>query len=302
MKKIVSLLLVLVLAVGVLASCGGSEAKEYKLAIAVDNAVSGTKVTNTLCALIIDADGKIVACRFDSLDAQFTLDADGALKVPENLTSKVELGDAYVGMPAGSWAKQAKAYEDYVVGKTAAEVAAMDNALVTGCTMQSTAPTFKALIAKAFNYAYKVSFTAETAPTLGASFSVSASGSLDEDDNKAKVTADAGAVAMVDGKVAAAVLDTAERSGTLAVEDEALVLTAPTFSGTKAEQGDSYEMPAGAWYKQAQGFCSRVVGLDGTTIADLAVTGDAMTAAGCTMQGTVYGYKTVLTKAINAAR
>ncbi|MBQ4273737.1 MAG: hypothetical protein IJB94_02045, partial [Clostridia bacterium] len=143
MKKIVSLLIALLLIVTALAACGEKEndgnttpdnngnntpvEKNYTLAIAVDSAVSAkNKVTNTALVLVLDDAGKIVAARFDCSEVTPELNDDGSVKTVDSVATKVEQGDAYTGMPAGSWANQTKAFETFLVGKTPAEVAALD--------------------------------------------------------------------------------------------------------------------------------------------------------------------------------
>ena len=301
MKRIVSIVLACALLVCDLVSCGGAKAEEYKLTLVVDHSVSGTKVADTLCAVITDAEGKIVAVRFDAVEAQYSL-AEGALVVPTEVVSKVEKGAGYP-MKGGTWAEQTKAYEDYIIGKTLAEVADVDNTLVTGCTMPNTPKTFKALIAKAADATNTVTFTSETVPTLGASFSTTATGAYTEDENKAEVNSYAGAVAVVDGKIVAAAIDTAATSGTFSTDDEgALVLTAAEYKGTKFEQGAGYPMKGGTWAEQTAAFCTQVVGLNATTLADLEPVSDAMAAAGCTMPNSPNTFKPLLIKALGVVR
>ena len=316
MKKILALVLALSLLTLCLVACGSK--KEYTLTVVVDNSESENKVSNTVCALITDSNGKIVACAFDAIEVEFKLDADGKLVVPTDLATKGEQGENYGGttvpeymqMASGSWYKQAKAYADGVVGKTAEEVAAIDGGLVAGCTRPYTSPLFQQLIAKAFASEYSVTFKADKAPTLGLGVdAVKVEGAFDDENNSATVTVDCGAVAVVDGAIVAAMLDTAERTGNFEINEDDELDFVSAYNGSKNEQGEKYggteatkgKMPAGAWYKQAAGFCSQTVGLTKDTIKDLAVTGDAMTAAGCTMGYTVEGYKTVLTEALSRA-
>lgn len=298
MKKILALMLTLCLLAVSVVACGPKDEPDteskYTLAIVIDNAVSGVKISNTVCAVIADADGKIVSVRFDASDAEFSYDDE--LVVPTNIESKVE---NYPEMNGKNWEGHANAFADYVVGMTAEQVKAVDLTLVTGCTMPYTTPLLKSLVVEALESDRKVEFTSSVKPTLGVGMTTSAAGELGA--SAEVVTVDAGAVAVVNGAIVASVLDTAVREGTFTYEDEELVFTSAEYAGSKAEKGENYKMPAGSWYKQAAGFCSQTIGLTKDTIKDLAVTGDAMTAAGCTMQWTVYGYKTVLTKALNKA-
>ena len=312
MKKILSLVLLVSMLALALVGCGNKNddptpatEKEYTLSIAVDNAAEGAKITNTAVALVIDADGKIVACRFDCADASVKLNGDEIATI-DRVTTKVETGDAYAGMPAGSWEKQTKAFEDYVVGKTAAEVKALDLTLVTGCTMKNTAPLFKDLIAKAFAYERKVSFKTNGTITLGLAIDAALSGSVA--DGSVAVAADFAAAALVDGKVVGAIIDSNERKASVAVETvdgtPTLTVTPANYAGSKNEQGDAYDayqpMPAGRWYAQAQAFANTAVGKTAAEVSELSVDKDALTQVGCSIYAG--GYKAALVRAVGYAR
>ncbi|MBR5615255.1 MAG: hypothetical protein IKW66_00390, partial [Clostridia bacterium] len=233
MKKIISLILVLVLAFTGLVACDkpnnnedDTNEKTYTLSVAVDEglgSVSRSKVTAISLAIVFDAEGKIVAARFDSVEASLKV-TDGEIATADRLATKVEKGDEYTGMNAGSWAKQADAFEKFLVGKTAAEVAALtfvaegaDAGLVAGCTMLSSMPVFQALVAKAAAYERKVEFKTAEAVTLGLAIDAKLSGSVEDG---AKVVADVAAVAIAGGKVAASMLDSAEASYTFAYNED----------------------------------------------------------------------------------
>lgn len=318
MKKILSLALVLVFALSCFVACGGNgddnTDKTYTLSIAVDDGfktVSKNKITNIALALVTDADGKIVAARFDSIENSFKV-TDGAVATSNRLTTKVEKGDAYTGMEAGSWAKQAKAFEDFIVGKTAADVAALDtskenvdndtNPLVAGCTMTSSTPVFQALVAKAFAYERKVTFTTSETVTLGLAIDAKVTGDVEAG---VKVAADYAAVAIAGGKVVASMIDSAEGTYTLAYneETEAYDVTA-AYKGTKNEQGDAYDindyvdpMPSGRWYAQAQAFANTAAG---KTVAELADLSTDKIEGSCSIY--TGGYKAVIVRAAGNAR
>ena len=301
MKKILSLVLVLSL----LASCKPKE-KEYKLAIAVDDGLGSVsnKVANIAVALVIDADGKIVAARFDSIEQSLKV-TNGAITPVSRLTTKVEKGDAYTGMAAGSWAKQTKAFEDFIVGKTAEEVAALDtsnvnsdNPIVAGCTMSSSTPAFQRLVAKAFAYERKVSFKTAEDVTLGFGIEAEFTGSVADG---AKVSAAYAAVVVAGGKVVASMLDEAECEYVFTEADGAYTAAVKkAYKGSKNELGDAYDsfspMAAGRWYAQAQAYANSTVGKTTAELADLATEG----VAGCTIG--VADYKLALIVAGNNVR
>ena len=322
MKKILSLVLVLsllALSAFTLASCKTTPVeKEYKLAIAVDDGlgtIGRNKVTNIALALVIDADGKVAAARFDSIEQSLKV-TDGAITPVNRLTTKVENGDSYGGgtaenpaMPAGSWANQAKAFEDFIVGKTAAEVAALDtsnvsgeNPIVAGCTMSSSTPVFQSLVAKAFAYERKVSFKTADTITLGFGIEARFTGSVADG---AKVSAAYAAVVVAGGNVVASMLDEAECSYEFTENEGAYTAAVKLsygkgYAGSKNDQGDAYDayspMEGGRWYAQAQAYANSTVGKTVADLANLASEG----VAGCTIG--VANYKLALIVAGNNVR
>jgi hypothetical protein len=115
----------------------------------------------------MDAAGKIILCRIDVTDNKMNTDA---IDPTAQFKSKMELGDEY-GMgsygPSGiEWYKQAQAFENYVVGMTAEDVAniktqkaegsgsiiSADDALLSaGCIIDIT--PLKTVLANAARYA-----------------------------------------------------------------------------------------------------------------------------------------------------
>ena len=179
MKRFFAILLCVVMIVAVVACDAKQEDNttkeaDYKLGMGVvvsmDSSKTGlAQVDATVATVVTDANGKIVACRIDV--AQNKMDVtDGAVDTAKTFETKMELGSRY-GM-AGKvdnnddgvmleWDAQTKAFEEYVVGMTAAEVEAMatkvvegagyvisaDEALLSaGCTIQIT--SIKAVVAQ----------------------------------------------------------------------------------------------------------------------------------------------------------
>ena len=288
---IVAAVLVVGLVIGLVLVLGGDKTpntpaeKTYTLALAVENSVGNdNKVTNYVVALLLDDASKIVAARIDCVETTPSV-VDGAIADVASVLSKVEQGDNYA-MTSGSFAKQTKAFEDAIVGKTAAEVAALDTTLVAGCTMPNSPASFKAVIAKAFASTNKTTFkTAETV-TLGVAADMSVSGG--------KVTTYYAATAVVGGKIAANIIDCNEISFTVA-EGAAV---AGEYKGTKVEQGDSYMMTSGSFAKQTEAFENALVG---KTAAELAAF-DTTLVAGCTMPNSPASFNVVVVGAIANAR
>ena len=312
MKRILSLVLVLALlaiSVFALASCKQTPAeKEYTLAIAVDDGyatISKSKITNIALALVIDSEGKIAAARFDSIEQSLKV-TNGAVATSADITTKFEKGAAYTGMTVGSWAEQATAFENFIKGKTAAEVAALDTSaesvkgetpLVAGCTMTSSTPVFQSLVAKAFAYERKVSFKTADDITVGFGIQAKSTGDIEAG---VKVSASYAAVVVAGGKVVASMLDEADCSYEFTETDGAYTAAVKLsygkgYAGSKNDQGDAYDayspMAGGRWYAQAQAYANTAVG---KTVADLANLATA-NVAGCTIG--VDNYKLAIIRA-----
>ena len=311
MKKIIALMLVLSLAFCFVA-CKKDKKEEttpkYTLAVVADaglGTVSKGGATVTALAIVFDEAGKIVAARFDSAQPKFALNEGKTdIVAVDRVDTKVELGDNYTGM-SDSWKDEAAAFEAFLVGKTAAEIAALefvvdgeDAKLVAGCTMLSSMPVFKALIAKAAAYERKVTFETKDAITLGLAIDTKVSGSVAAG---AKINAEFAGVVIAGGKVVASMLDSAEAEYTLAIADSKLSVTLKEYKGTKNEQGDAYDayspMASGRWYAQAQAFANTAVG---KTVAELANLSTDKIEGSCSIY--TGGYKAALVRAAGYAR
>ena len=138
MKKILAFALILCMALTMIA-CGAKEA-EYKLGMGVVVKMDSSKTGNaqvdaTVATVVTDADGKIVLCRIDVAQNKMNV-TDGAVDTALTFKTKMELGDDYnmakYGKPnveggtVKEWYEQTKAFVAYVVGKTAAEVKAIE--------------------------------------------------------------------------------------------------------------------------------------------------------------------------------
>ena len=126
----------------------------------------------TVATVVLDKDGKIVACRLDAVQNKFTANLDEETFKFDRLDTKMELGTGY-GMSTNPWSadnngdgvikewhEQSAAFSKHVVGMTKAEVEAMgtqtlesgyvisnDDALLSaGCTIQITG--LKAIVAE----------------------------------------------------------------------------------------------------------------------------------------------------------
>ena len=327
MKKIIALMLVLSLAFCFVACKKEEEKKEetpteknYQLAIGVALTQEEGEVANTVAALIIDADNKIVACRIDTLAITATL--TNGIVAAGTYQTKAEQGSAYgmltnndyYGSKLAEWDTQAKAFETFVTGKTQAEVNGIavdadgkttDATLKAGCTIAIT--DFIKAVDNAFKSTKKVAFKTADALTLG----VSATGTvanLEENNalvpNSLSYTADFAATAFAGGKVVAAIIDSNEATTTV----EGTEFAAVEYPGTKLEQGDAYGMLTNSdyygskfaeWYTQAQNYANLANGKTAAELTGLSTDKTELTGI-CTMYAG--GYKAVLQKAATYTR
>ena len=293
MKKIFAILLLACMVLS-LAACGGAKTAEYKLGMGVSLNMNSSKAGNAqvdaCCAVVVlDADGKIVACRIDV--AQNKMDVtDGQVDTAKTFLTKVELGDDY-NMVAYSdatheWYEQAAAFEQYCVGKTADEIANMetvvnesghtvttDETLYASCSISI--DQFQDAVVKACNDDQAATFTSDGTFTLGLAINSTAAESTAataEEEGVVKMYSEFGAVVLdKDGKILAALTDATQPQIKI---DAAGEIGEKTFKGTKRELKEGYNMVAYSdatleWYQQAKNFTDYCVG---KTAAELRAT------------------------------
>jgi len=315
MKKILFLFLSLILVVGTVSACG-STAKENTTAAAVadttvktglgvvlsiaksTNATDAAKglaeVDATAAAVLVGADGKILACNIDGSQAKINFDVTGQLTTATGTTfkSKQELKTEY-GLGAKSaikkeWNEQANAFASYCVGKTLVEVKGIAvNAtgvatvadLTSSCTIGVT--DFISAIDKAVTNAQnlgaksteKLGIAVTTDMGSSASVSATAAGLAQGYSFYSAVTTD------TTGKITSCVIDASQ--GNVNFDAKGTITT----DLTKAPQPkqvlkEAYGMKAKSalgkeWYEEANAFATYVTG---KTVND--VTGIAITTAG----------------------
>ena len=91
------------------------------------------QVDSTICALVLDAEGKIKSVKFDVAQTKVAINAKGEITadVTAEIRSKVELQGDYgmqkaSSLEKGEWFQQAAAFEEYCLGKTVEEVLGME--------------------------------------------------------------------------------------------------------------------------------------------------------------------------------
>ena len=311
MKKLFAFLMVLAAAL-VLVACKKpvDEPKEvtYKLGLGVSVSLEESKKDNaqvdaTFATVVLDKDNKIVVCRLDAVQNKMAV-ANGAVVTDATYQTKMEKGDnynmkTYAADCNKEWYEQAKFFENYVVGKTAAEVMAIetrvrgndephpgyvvaaDETLFAGCSIQI--GEFQAAIKKAcedeqgttFTVKEGTTFTVGTAATSTGAEStafVPAAGETAAQNAVVKMYSDFAATVVVDGKIAACLTD--------AIQPQVLVdgtgeIAETKFGGTKRELKEGYNMKKYAadcnieWYEQAKSFTDYVVGKTKTEVENL---------------------------------
>lgn len=318
MKKLVSMLIVLTVLLSALAGCGGDTngttgttgnntpavtEKEYALAIgvALTESLAKNKITETVATIVTDANNKIVLCRLDCVDYTAKYNEEDGSLITTAPVSKAAQGDSYM-MNAGSWASQAAALEAYVVGKSQAEVAAiaLEGGVATDAELKASCSINIVDMLLAIDNAFKSEHmntfkTSSVALTAGLVASSTVKDSSKDDAKNVKLTTDYAAVVLADGKVVAAILDTAEPE-LKAITAEAGA-TELAYKGTKREQGEDYGMmTSGTWYVQADAYVKAAIGKTAADIATLASEG----VAGCTIYAG--GYKAGIEAAVAAAK
>ena len=327
MKRILAIALCLVMALALVA-CGGAKEADYKLGMGVVVSMGSSKTGNaqvdaTVATVVTDADGKIVACRIDVAQNKMNV-ADGAVDTAKTFETKMELGSRY-GMEGKvdndgngvmlEWDAQAKAFETWAVGKTAAEIEAMetqeagghviavDKALLdAGCSMQIT--DFRDAVVKACKDEQGMSFKATAGSfTLGVAAKTTAADSTAataDANGTVKMYTDFAAAVVVDGKIVAALNDAIQPNITINAAGE---IVETSFKATKRELKEEYGMAGKVdnngdgikleWYVQSEAFSKYVVGKTATEVAGMEtqfVNGhhisvdEALLSAGCTIQ------------------
>ena len=347
MKKTIALILTLCLTLALVA-CGDKQPPapqeaDYKLGMGIVVSMDSSKAENaqvdaTVAAVVLDAEGQIVSCRIDVAQNKMKV-AGGAVDTAAAFKTKMELGSAY-GM-AGKvdnnddgvmleWDAQAKAFEEYVVGMTAADVEAIktqeakghliavDEALLkAGCSMQIT--DFVAAVVKACKDDQAQSFKTAATFTLGVAAATTAAESTAaaaDKDGEVKMYTEFAAAVVADGKILAAITDAIQPKITVNTIGD---IVEKSFKATKRELKDGYGMAGKVdnnddgvmleWFEQADAFAKYVVGKTGAEIKALQTkeakghqisVDEELLKAGCTIQ--ITGMQAVIAAACDYAR
>lgn len=337
MKRIISLILLAVLALSLVA-CGETPAPaenvKFGVAVVVDEVagVSATDAKNgsveaayNVAVVLVDKDGKIVACKIDSIANTVNFTLTGEAVTAGEFKTKHELGAEY-GMGGNAWAPDingdgvVKEWNEQVdilcaavVGKTIDEVKAMiaeegrGNAdlQTAGCTIAVAG--YVTAIEEAVKNA-KTEVAANATLSIGVVSEAEGTNATAEKNGKFEITSDVVGMAKVDGKVAASY--TTSVVATAEFTNAGAYVNATTSD--KRLAGDAYGMatnPYSAdlngdgtileWYKQIEALEALYVGKTANEIKALALeTGygvDAVVNADCTIN--IAGYIAAAVKA-----
>ena len=345
MKKILALALCLCMVLCAVACTKAPAEKDYKLGMGIvvktDSSKAGNaQVDATIAAVVTDADGKIVSCRIDVAQNKMNVEG-GAVEASKEFKTKMELGDDYnmakYGQPnveggtVKEWYVQTKAFEEYVTGKTVAEVEAIETKVVNnhnipvdetllnaGCTMQIT--EFVEAVVKACKDEQGMSFKTAATFTLGVAAKTTVDSSTKaataEEAGSANMYSDIACAVVADGKVIATLNDAIQPK----IAIDAAGNCTPAFSATKRELKEGYNMAAYGqpnveggtvkeWYIQSAAFSEYVLGKTASEIASMETkevnahqisVEQALLDAGCTMQ--ITGICAVVAQAAEYAR
>ena len=235
----------------------------------------------TLAAVLVDENGVIVDCVIDSIGAEATFDATGAITsdITAEVLTKNEKGDSY-GMVAwggaiAEWYQQAEAVAQYTIGKTASD-------LVNGAVNESGYAADADLAASATiyigTYVDAIIAACDNAANLGAQAGdelvLTTINSL-ESSTTGNIQLDVNAVALSrNGDVITSCYMDALQAKVAIAEDGTIEIGNLM---TKNQLGYDYGMVAWAgatfeWFEQAANFASYVTGKTAAEVAGIAVT------------------------------
>ena len=308
-------------------------AASYKLGMGISVSTKSSKAGNaqvdaTVATVVLDADGKIVAADLDVAQNRLAI-TDGvvdptAFDARTKKEKKEDYGMKGVSGIQKEWYEQAEAFCEFAIGKTGAEIAALetkeenghnvavDETLYAGCTMDITA--FVDAFTKACNDEYAREFTADEFKlglTAISTVNDSTASATADADGKAYMYTEFAAVAVdKDGKILAALVDTIQPKIDFDTKGE---ITNAVFNGTKKELKDDYGMRgvstiAKEWFEQATAFEAYVIGMTAADVSAIEtvesnghmVPTDDVLLAGCTMQ--ITGYQESVVKAVENAK
>ncbi len=276
MKKVISLVLVALVALMVFAACGNTNSDEpaaklslglgvvttYSTAKDADGDTNGEGgAVTTAVAVALDADKKIVHLAIDTLDAKAAWTSEGKAVANTEVVSKYDLGTDYNMAAYGKkhdgsegavleWFEQIDAFVATAKGKTLDEVKAFmtedtyttGDLAAAGCTI-SVGDIIKALD-KAVANAAESEITAADKLDIALVASISNTDATEEKEGSVAINVTINAAAVnAEGKVVASKTDCVQAPVAFDLAGKATVDTTAEIK-TKIELGDAYNMAA----------------------------------------------------------
>lgn len=273
-----------------------------KIALGTSVSLSGTDLADgkgnaqtdvTIAALALDADGKIVKAHIDVAQNKFAVNDDGTFAVEPSeaeFKTKHELKEDYNMKGASGigkeWYEQATAFEEYIVGKTPEEVAAIptekkddhhlnvptDADLLASVTMDIGA--FQKAVADAAQNTKDAPGATQLGLAVASSLGHSTKAAADDKGAAVQFESAIAVTAIdADGKIVASLLDNAQNS--VAFDTEGKLAADQATEGTtkkhlKEEYGMKDASPIGKeWYEQAEGLEAWLVGKTASDITGM---------------------------------
>ncbi len=271
------------------------------------------RVNVTTATVMLDKDGKFVSVNIDVAQNDGTFDATGVVLVADAAPTKKEKGAAYNMKQASAigkeWFEQIKSLEDWMIGKTLAEVKALPVAegKITSDLKSSVSITvtdYMAAVEKAVAAAVELQDVAK----VGAESvtTIQKRDATAETAGRIRVNTTLAGVALdKDGKVLHVFFDVAQNDGLFGVDG---VITSAVAAPTKREKGDAYNMKQASaigkeWYEQIEALEAWMVGKTLTEVKALPVAEGKVTSdLKSSVSITVTDYMAAFEKAYNAAK
>ncbi len=302
MRKLLSLTLCMAMVIIAFTACSkdkstntGAAGGKVKTGLAVITSADKSKdataeaeglvqADSTAVAVLVDDKGIIVNCIIDAIQPKIKFSAAGELTtdMATVFVSKKELGDAY-GMKKNSgigkeWFEQAKALEDYVIGKTLEQVKGItlnEEGAPTSADLSSSVTIsisdYLAALEKAVNQAQALGASSGNKLGLGMVSGLGHSAGAGDKDGLAQAYTYYGAITLdQNGKITSSIIDASQANINFTKEGKITSdLTAEIK--TKNELGDAYGMKKASgigkeWYEQAKAFSDYILG---KTLADV---------------------------------
>lgn len=284
-NRLVSAAIAFVLLFSLLTLCSCQDSKTgYSLGLGVflEESTEKLSVDTTAAAVVLDGDGKIVLCRVDRSQVSATVEGEKLISVGTDKTD-YEQGKALSAGDGKYFYEGANFFENYVKGKVLSDIEALERA-AEGGTLDADFLAGCATDPTGFIRALKRAMISERKATLAESDALTAGLGIDAsvkgDGEGVTYVYGIGATAIIDGKVAASVIDAAEAEIVLEGGKGKEFI----YAGTKLELGDGYGMvknggASAEWYVQSANYAKTAKGKSADGISSLPVEN----VSGCTM-------------------